>query len=214
MAPSNNHSRRKPLVGVLAALIAAVVLFSGWMKFHSGGTVTVRAEDVLRQAIANVISTNGKIEPVNNFEAHAPAPATVKRVLVKEGDHVKAGQMLVELDDVDARAQAAKALAQLRAAEADLQAVQSGGTHEEVLTTQSERAKAQTERDEARRNLDALQRLRQSGGASPAEVQSADERLKKADTSVQLLQAKLNTRFSSPEIAKVQAAEAQARAGY
>src|SRR5262249_47743914 len=118
------------------------------------------------------------------------------------------------LDDVDARAQAAKALAQLRSAEADLQAIQSGGTHEEVLTTQSELTKAQTERDEARRNLDAYQHLQQSGGASPAEVQAADERLKKAETNVQLLQAKLNTRFSSPEVAKVQAAEAQARAGY
>ena len=40
----------------------------------------------------------------------------------------------------------------MRGAEADLQAVQSGGTHEEVLTTRSELAKAQTERDEARRN--------------------------------------------------------------
>jgi len=202
------------LVGVLAALIAAVVLFSGWMRFHSGGTVTVRAEDVVRQDIANVISTNGKIEPLNNFEAHAPAPATVRRVLVKEGDHVKAGQLLLELDDAEARAQAARALAQLRGAEADLQAVQSGGTHEEVLTTRSELTKAQTERDEARRNLDALQRLQQSGGASPAEVQSASERLKKAETSVQLLEAKLNGRFSSSEVAKVQALQDQARAAY
>src|SRR5215831_3599297 len=152
MVPSNNHSRRKPLLGVLAALIVAVVIFSGWMKFHSGGTVTVRAEDVVHQDIANVISTNGKIEPVNNFEAHAPAPATVKRVLVKEGDHVKAGQLLVELDDADARAQEARALALLRGAEADLQAVQSGGTHEEVLTNRADLAKARTERDEARRN--------------------------------------------------------------
>jgi HlyD family secretion protein len=214
MAASSNHSRRRPLLGVLTALIVAVVIFSGWMKFHSGGTVTVRAEDVVRQGIANVISTNGKIEPVNNFEAHAPAPATVKRVLVKEGDHVKAGQLLVELDDADARAQAARALALLRAAEADLQAVQSGGTNEELLTTRSELAKAQTERDEARRNLAALQRLQQSGGASPAEVQSADERLKKAETTVQFLDAKLNGRFSTPEVAKVQAGVDQARAGY
>jgi len=214
MVPSNNHSRRKPLLGVLAALIVAVVIFSGWMKFHSGGTVTVRAEDVVHQDIANVISTNGKIEPVNNFEAHAPAPATVKRVLVKEGDHVKAGQLLVELDDADARAQEARALALLRGAEADLQAVQSGGTHEEVLTTRSELAKAQTERDEVRRNLAALQRLQQSGGASPAEVQQADERLKKAETTVQLLEAKLNGRFSTSEVAKVQALVDQARAGY
>jgi HlyD family secretion protein len=213
-ASTNNSGRRRPLLGVLAALAAAVVIFSGWMKFHSGGTVTVRAESVSRQDIANVISTNGRIEPVNNFEAHAPAPATVKRVLVSEGDHVKAGQLLLQLDDVDARAQAARAMAQLRAAEADLQAVQSGGTHEEVLTTRTELAKAQAERDEARRNLDALQRLQQSGGAAPVEVQAAQERLRKADAGAQLLESKLTGRFSSPEVVKVQAAAAQARAGY
>src|SRR5215472_339061 len=142
MATQNNNSERKRLLVLIAALVAAVIVFSGWWKFRSNA-VAVRAEEVTRQDIANVISTNGKIEPVNNFEAHAPAPATVKRVLVNEGDQVKAGQLLVQLDDADARAQAARALARLRSAEADLHAVETGGTHEEVLTTRSELAKAQ-----------------------------------------------------------------------
>jgi HlyD family secretion protein len=213
MATQNNNSERKRLFAVIAALVAAVVLFSGWMKFRSTG-VAVRAEEVARQDIANVISTNGKIEPVNNFEAHAPAPATVKRVLVSEGDQVRAGQLLVLLDDADAQAQAAKALAHLRAAEADLHAVQAGGTHEEVLTTQAELAKAQAARDEARRNLEAVQRLQQTGGASAAEVQAAQDRLKKAAADTQLLESKLNSRFSSPEVTKVQASAAEARAAY
>ena len=214
MAKQNNNSERKRLLGVIAAVIAAVVVFSGWMKLRGNGVVAVRAESVAKQDIASVISTNGKVEPVNNFEAHAPAPATVNRVLVNEGDHVRAGQLLVELDDADARAQAARALAELRAAEANLQAVQSGGTHEEVLTIRADLAKAQTGRDEARRNLEALQRLQQTGGASPAEVQTAQQRLTKAEADVQLLESKLNGRFSTPEVAKVQASAEQARAAY
>jgi HlyD family secretion protein len=214
MAKQNNNSERKRLLGVIAAVIAAVVVFSGWMKLRGNGVVAVRAESVARQDIASVISTNGKIEPVNNFEAHAPAPATVTRVLVNEGDHVRAGQLLVQLDDADARAQAARALAELRAAEANLQAVQSGGTHEEVLTNRTDLAKAQTERDEARRSLEALQRLQQTGGASAAEVQAAQQRLTKAEADVQLLESKLNGRFSTPEVAKVQASAEQARAAY
>lgn len=214
MAKPNNNSERKPLLGVIAAVVAGVIVFSGWMKLHGSGGVAVRAERVARQDIASVISTNGKIEPIQNFEAHAPAPATVKRVLVKEGDHVRAGQLLVQLDDADARAQAAKALALLRSAEADLQGVQSGGTHEEVLTNRAELAKAQAEHTEARRNLEAVQRLQQSGGASPAEVQVAQQRLAKAEADVQLLEAKLNGRFSNPEVTKVQASAEQARAAY
>ncbi|HMF92609.1 MAG TPA: efflux RND transporter periplasmic adaptor subunit [Candidatus Angelobacter sp.] len=213
MATQNHNSERNRLFVVIAALVAAVVIFSGWMRFHSSG-VAVRAEEVTRQDIANIISTNGKIEPLNNFEAHAPAPATVKRVLVSEGDQVKAGQMLLQLDDADARAQAAKALAQLRSAEADLHAVEAGGTNEQVLTTRSELSKAQADRDEARRNLAAIQRLQQSGGASAAELQAAQDRLKKAEADAQLLESKLTGRFSSPEVTKVHAAAEEARAAY
>src|SRR5690348_12360414 len=117
----------------------------------SRGTVTVRAEKATRQTIVNTIQTNGKIEPVQNFEAHAPAPTTVKRVLVLEGDKIKKGQLLLQLDDATARADAAKALAQVKAAEADLAAVRTGGTREEVLTTEAQLAKAQTQRDAAQR---------------------------------------------------------------
>ncbi|HJT53494.1 MAG TPA: efflux RND transporter periplasmic adaptor subunit [Candidatus Angelobacter sp.] len=198
---------------MLAITAAAVLLFTGWMRLRNT-VVPVRTEQVTRQNIASVISTNGKVEPVKNFAAYAPAPAVVKRILVREGDHVKQGQLLLELDDADARAQAAKALAQLRAAEADLQAAQTGGTHEQVLTTQSDLEKAQAERSDAQRNFDAVQRLQQNGAAAPAEVEAARNRLTKANADVQLLQSRLKNPFSSPEMEKVQANLTQARAAY
>jgi len=201
------------LFTVLAITAAAVLLFTGWMRLRNT-VVPVRTEQVTRQNIASVISTNGKVEPVRNFAAYAPAPAVVKKILVREGDHVKQGQLLLELDDADARAQAAKALAQLRAAEADLQAAQTGGTHEQVLTTQSDLEKAQAERSDAQRNFDAVQRLQQNGAAAPAEVEAARNRLTKANADVQLLQSRLKNPFSSPEMEKVQANLTQARAAY
>src|SRR5262249_24935179 len=159
---------------VAILVVLGVVIFTGINQRRTG--VTVRAEKVARQEIASVISTNGKIEPVDSFEAHAPAPAIVKDVRVVEGDRVKAGQLLVQLDDAAARAQAAGARARLRWAEAALQAVKTGGTQEEVLTIHSDLSKAQAERDDAQRNLQAIQRLRQSGAASPAEVEAAQNR--------------------------------------
>ncbi|HEU5413318.1 MAG TPA: efflux RND transporter periplasmic adaptor subunit [Candidatus Angelobacter sp.] len=208
-----NGSERRRLFTVLAITAAAVLLFTGWVRLRNT-VVTVRTEQVTRQDIASVISTNGKVEPVKNFAAYAPAPATVRRVLVHEGDHVKQGQFLLELDDVDARAQAAKALAQLRAAEADLQAAQTGGTHEQVLTTQADLEKAQAERNDAQRNFEAVQRLQQNGAAAPAEVEAARNRLTRANADVQLLQSRLKSPFSSPEMEKVQANLTQARAAY
>jgi HlyD family secretion protein len=206
---SNNGTR---VVLVVVLVVAAVLLFTGINRRRAG--TPVRAEKVVRQEIASVISTNGKIEPINSFEAHAPAPATVNKVLVAEGDHVKAGQLLVQLDDAEARSQAARALAQLRSAEAALSGIKAGGTQEEVLTSRADLTKAQAERDDAQRNLQAIQKLRQNGAASPAEVEAAQNRQKKADADVQLLQAKLSGRFSSPEVAKVEASAAEARAAY
>src|SRR5579864_4950215 len=96
---SQNNGRGRRVAIVLVLVVAAVLLFTGINWRHTG--TPVRAEKVVRQEIASVISTNGKIEPVDSFEAHAPAPATVNKVLVAEGDHVKAGQLLVKLDDAE-----------------------------------------------------------------------------------------------------------------
>jgi len=214
MAKQNpNQGRgRKRLVFAGVLVLIAVVLFTGINRHRA--VTPVRAEKVVRQEIASVVSTNGKIEPINSFEAHAPSPATVYKVLVTEGDHVKAGQLLIQLNDAEARSQAARALAQLRSAEASLQAIKAGGTQEEVLTAHSDLIKAQAERDDAQRNLQAIQKLRQGGAASPAEVEAAENRQKKAEADVQLLQAKLNGRYSAPEVAKVEASAAEARAAY
>lgn len=194
------------------AIIAAVIITAAFNTRR--GVVPVRAAEVSRSTITSSIDTNGKIEPVDNFEAHAPAPTTVKQILVKEGEKVKRGQLLLVLDDADARAQRAKALAAMRDAEAGLHAVRTGGTREEVLTTESQLVKARTDRDVAQRNYEALQRLQKEGAASPAEVQAAANQVKTADAQLNLLQQKLGNRYSNPEVARVQAQMAEAKASF
>jgi HlyD family secretion protein len=198
---------------ILAGTAVAVILLAAFASL-SGNAVPVRADHVLRENIVNTIATNGKVRPVDNFEAHAPAATTVRRVLVHEGDQVKAGQLLLQLDDADARTEAAKALARLKAAEADLHSLKVGGTQEEVLTAQAELVKANAEVEAARRNLAAMQQLQQQGAASPAEVEEARNRVKLAEVAVNLLHQKETSRYSSPEIAKVQAQRAEADTAY
>ena len=83
-------------------LALAVVLLASFMS--RGDSVPIRAATVEPGDIRSVISTNGKVEPVENFEAHAPIGTTVKRLLVIEGVHVKKGQLLVQLDAKASRA--------------------------------------------------------------------------------------------------------------
>ena len=198
---------------IVGAISLAVILLAAFNSMR-GDVLPVRGVNVVRGSIRSVISTNGKVEPVNNFEAHAPAPTTVKRVLVKEGDHVKKGQLLLQLDDADARTSAARAQAQLKDAQANIHAVEHGGTQEEVLTTDAQLVKARADRDNARRNLEALQRLQKTNAASVGEVREAEAQSQTAEANVRLLEQKLKGRYSKPEIEKVQAERSEAQAAY
>jgi HlyD family secretion protein len=176
--------------------------------------VLVRTAEVKQGKIRSVISTNGKIEPVNNFEAHAPLSTSVQRVLVKEGGSVKQGQLLVVLDDADARTQAARAQTQLKAAQSDLAAIERGGSQEEVLNLDVQLVKARTERDSAQRNLEALKKLEQQGAASAGEVRDAENNLARADAQFDFLKQKQTKRYSNAEVARVQAQRNEAQAAY
>src|SRR6478736_2693348 len=167
-------ARRNWIVWTVGAIVGVVILASFMSRDDSVPVTTAR---VSRSTIRSAISTNGKVEPVHNFEAHAPIGTTVKRVLVNEGDHVKKGQLLVELDAATARSQAAQAQAQLKSAEADISGLEHGGTQEEVMTLQAQLVKARGDYQTAQRNLEALQRLQQTGAASPGEVRAAQNQL-------------------------------------
>jgi len=215
MAPAGNNkgflSRNRWLVWI-AGIVIAVILLASFMSRDD--SVPVRTATVERGDIRSVISTNGKIEPLHNFEAHAPIGTTVKRLHVSEGAHVRQGQLLVELEDSDALSAASRALAQLRAAEANLSSLNAGGTHEEVLTTESQLTKAKADRDTAARNLESLRRLQQTGAASPGEVRAAEDQLQSATADVNLLQQKQAGRYSKPEVSSVQAQLSEAKSAY
>jgi len=193
-------------------IVGTVVLLASFMSHDDA--VPIRSATVQPGTIRSIVSTNGKVEPLQSFEAHAPVGTTVKKLLVREGDHVNQGQLMVQLDDADARSQAAKALAQIRSSEADVSAIQSGGNREEVLTLEAQLAKTQTQRDAAQRNVEALRRLQQQGAASPGEVKAAENQLAGAEADLKFLQQKQKDRYSKPEVARVQAQENEAQSAY
>ncbi len=151
---------------------------------------------------------------MQNFEAHAPIATTVKRLLVKEGDHVHKGQLLVELDDANIHTEAARAQAQIKAAQANLSATKNSGTQEEIMTLTAQLVKARSARDVAQRNLDAYKRLQQDGAASPGEVRQAEQTLQGAQADVTLLEQKQKQRYSQPEVQRTIAQLTEAQAAY
>jgi HlyD family secretion protein len=215
MPLNGNSSGRQPRRWWLPtlAILAAVIVLAAFVS-RRNDPVPVRTAVVEQSTIRSLVSTNGKIEPVNNFEAHAPVAASVRRVFVKEGDHVKKGQLLLVLDDADARAQAARAQTLLRTAQADLSASKLGGNQEEVLSLDAQLVKASTDRDSAQRTLDALKKLEQQGAASAGEVRSAESAVTGADAELTFLRQKQTKRYSNAELTRVAAQQAEAQATY
>jgi len=213
LALTNNSQTpsRRWWIWIASALVLLLLILYSYLHQTP---LKVHAVTVKRGSIRSLVSTNGKVEPVQNFEAHAPIATTVKRLLVKEGDHVRKGQMLLELDDSDIRSRAARAHAQIKTAQANLAATNNSGTQEELITLGTQLIKARSARDLAQRNLDAYRRLQQQGAASPGEVRHAEETLQGAQADVSMLEQKQKDRYSPPEIARTVAEAAEAQAAY
>jgi HlyD family secretion protein len=99
----------------IAGAIALVLIFFG-VRWMTREKLPVRVAESQVQDLIKVSSTSGKVEPKNIFEAHAPEATVVKDVYVHVGQQVRPGQLLVALDDSNARAKLAAATAALRAA--------------------------------------------------------------------------------------------------
>jgi HlyD family secretion protein len=213
LASTNNSNTPGVRRWIWPALVGLAVLAVLYSYVHQS-PLKVRATTVQRGPIRSLVSTNGKIEPIQNFEAHAPISTTVQHLLVKEGDRVRKGQLLLQLDAADIRTQAARALAQVRAAQADQAALKTGGTQEEILTLNSQLVKAHSAVDVAQHNLDSLRRLQQQGAASPGEVRQTEDALQRSQADASLLEQKKKDRYSQPEVARIQAQASEAQAAY
>ena len=86
--------------------------------------VGVQAIQVKRERLISKVSANGTIQAVTKADISANVMGRVTRLAVKEGDRVKKGQFLLEIDPTRARADVAGASAGASASQADLATAQ------------------------------------------------------------------------------------------
>ncbi len=208
---SAQTSRPRPLVLLGIVLVLAVLTILG-VKSFSGDLVEVRVAGVNRQNLISTVPTTGKVEPVEEFQAHATAPGVIENIYVEVGQKVKAGDLLVKMNDSDAAARLASATSALRSAEVSAQDVLQNGTTEERIGISGDLNRAQIQQKQATSDLVALRQLQQKGAASSAEVAAAEQRLQTANSSLQSLQQRSTSRYSAAERTRSQAQLADAQA--
>ncbi len=209
--PTTETRRITPLT-LWAILLTVAILAYIIFRSTTRELVEVRASTVDHQNMVSSISTNGKVEPIGEFQAYAPAPGIIAKVYVDVLQKVKAGDLLIKMDDSDAVAKLASANATLRTAEATLHDMEQGGSQEERIALSGDLSRAQLQQQQAQKDLTALQQLQQSGAASASEVAAAQERLQASNTSLQNIQNRTTQRYSAPDKARVEAQVADARA--
>ncbi|MHB8301210.1 MAG: efflux RND transporter periplasmic adaptor subunit [Acidobacteriaceae bacterium] len=193
----------------LTVLVGALLLRS-----FTHTEVQVRLATVKRGELISTLPTNGKVEPVQNFAAFSPRAGTVKGVYVHNGEKVPAGKLLLILDDSEAKTQVSAALAAVRGAQAQLQALRHGGTRPEQIILSGNIGKAKAERDQAAANLATLERLQKQGAASASEVDAARRTLAADNAGLQVFGQQQSQNFAPIDLQHAQANLANAQAAY
>jgi HlyD family secretion protein len=149
--------KKNLLIGL--ALVALVALVAGGIAWSKKGQVTVQTGKVLRQELSSIVTASGEIKPPPEDLANVNANSygKITELLVKEGDHVKKGQLLLRTEDVQQTADVDAQEAALKTAQADISgaeaAVQSSAAALKTAQADLEQSQAklkQTKADFAR----------------------------------------------------------------
>ena len=191
------------LIVILVAVYAVRVL--------TRERISVRADQVSYQDLNKSSSTNGKVEPMDDYQAHAQVAGQVQEIYVDVGDKVHAGQLLLKMDDADELARLASANSALRAAELAASDIQHGGSQDERNTYAADLSRAQLQRHEdAARSPRSKRYSRRSSIAG--EVAAARARVQLDDSTLHGIQQHSTERYGEADRARAQAQLADARA--
>src|SRR5882724_11787263 len=81
-----------------AAVLAGGVWFT--LREINKGVVTVQTEAVARQDLTSVVTASGEIKPLTYTNVLGEGIGKITEIVVKEGDHVKKGDVLLRLESV------------------------------------------------------------------------------------------------------------------
>src|SRR3954470_9005054 len=159
-------------VGIIVLAVGGVIAFRINKKKHAG--TEVRLEQVAKRNLVSAVTASGKIEAKTSVDISADITGRIIQIAVREGDVVKRGQFLLQIDP-----------AQYQAAVARAQGV--------VASTQAVLLQTKANRDQAQRAWDRARQLTQLGEnlISPESAEQAQTALEVAEANYQSTKAQL-----------------------
>jgi len=144
--------KKRRLIYLLLVLVAAGLAGAGGFYWYRRGIPVVQTMRVNRLDVVAVVTASGEIRPRDYVHITASAFGSITGIHVKEGDRVRKGQLLAQLEAVQPAADVRAQEAQLAATQRDLESAEAavGSMEANVRTGQAAlaRVRAQLERSQ------------------------------------------------------------------
>src|SRR5690242_3637874 len=165
-------SRKNILIAFALLLVAAAVVGAN-LWFTRGPVLTVTVESVKTRDLEAIVSASGKIQPKRLVNISADTPGRVVDLAVNEGDRVKRGQFLLQIDPKSLRTRVDSGAASLQAAESSLD------QQRQAVET------ARVQLDQARKTLARQQDLWSQQLTTRESLEKADSDVRAAESTLQ-----------------------------
>src|ERR1700757_726988 len=183
---------KKVLIGVVGVSAALIVLGVAVHESNKG-VVTVQTGKAQRQDLSSIVSASGEIKPKTYVNIGANAFGKITHLYVKEGDRVRKGQLLAQLENVQSAADVAATKASLEASRTDALAAEAN-----LNTAKADLNRAKADVERMRLDWDRAEGLYKAELIAKAEYetrkanwQSADAGLAQAEARVAQAKAQL-----------------------
>lgn len=165
-------SFRNPAVWIIGVVALVAVL----VAVDRARGPRVRVDVVTRRDIEQHVVASGRVRVQTRVQIAAQTPGLVVAVAAVEGQHVEAGDLLVQIDDAEARAAVAQAGAAVAQAKARVEQLRRVGA---IVANESLR-QADSNLAHAEADLDRAERLAGSGSVAAIELENARRALEVA----------------------------------
>jgi HlyD family secretion protein len=193
-------------VAIGGGIVVLVGLGAGIAVFESGrNVVTVQTGKIQREDLATVVSASGEIKPKTYVNVGANAFGKITHLYVKEGDHVKKGQLLAQLENVQSSADVNANQASFEAARTDAIAADAA-----LKTAQADLLRAQADYERNKLDWSRAQSLIQDGLISRSDFDSRKNAWATADAGLTQAQARVAQAKAQKDSAERHVTQAQA----
>jgi HlyD family secretion protein len=215
MATVTKALNRPTIWLVLGLLVLSAGGVGSWLLWQQSqkeaeqAVLQTQTAPVVRQDVTLKVSAAGTIKPITPINISPKQSGRVAKLYVDQGSRVKAGQILVRMDDTNFQGQLLQAQGSLAAAEANLRKLQAGNRPQEVRQAEQNLKEAKAQFIASRSTYESNVQLSASGAISRNTLDSSRSAYEAAQARINALQQQLNLSRAGSRLEDVDAARAQ-----